>query len=66
MALPVARMTSGEQDQFRRIFAMSSALPPDQRASIRTLRPSAQPNCGNPCRNAAMRVLFSGSSAVMT
>ena len=34
---------------------MSSASPAAQRVSIRTLRPSVQPNCCSPCRNAAMR-----------
>ena len=34
---------------------MRSASPAAQRVSIRTLRPSVQPNCCSPCRNAAMR-----------
>ena len=34
---------------------MASALPPPQRESIRTLRPSVQPNCCSPCTNAAKR-----------
>jgi hypothetical protein len=34
-----------------------------QRVSIRTLRPSAQPNCCRLCRNAAMRACDSESSA---
>ena len=44
-----------ERDQFGRIFANASASPPLQRVSIRTLRPSVQPNCCNPCTNAAKR-----------
>ena len=33
----------------------SSGLVVAQRVSIRMLRPSVQPNCAKPCRNAAMR-----------
>ena len=40
-----------------------SASAPPQRVSIRTLRPSVQPNCCSPCRNAARRACPSGSSA---
>src|SRR5262249_23245613 len=56
LALPVAKMTSGARATNSatdlRILASS---PPDQRASIRILRPSVQPNCCKPCRKAAMR-----------
>jgi len=44
-------------------FRALSDLPPDQRISIRTLRPSTQPNCCNPCSNAAKRAFPSGSLA---
>ena len=53
-----------ERDQFRRVFASVVGIcRAPQRMSIRTLRPSVQPNCCSPCRNAAMRACASGSSA---
>ena len=42
---------------------MSVGIAAAQRVSIRTLRPTVQPNCCSPCRNAAMRACASGSSA---
>ena len=54
--LPVARIDVWrERDQFGRYLRMRSASPAPQRASIRTLRPSVQPNSCRPCTNAAMR-----------
>ena len=46
---------------------LSASLPP-QRVSIRTLRPTIQPNCCNSCWNAARRACASGSAtaAVMS
>ena len=44
---------------------MRSASPADQRVSIRTLRPSIQPNCWRPCTNAARRACPSVSSAAV-
>ena len=40
-----------------------AASPAAQRMSIRTLRPSVQPNCCSPCRNTALLACASGSSA---
>jgi len=45
---------------------MSLASPAPQRLSIRTLRPSIQPNCCSPSRKAARRASPSGSSAART
>ena len=39
-----------ERDQFGRIFANFVGIVRAQRVSIRTLRPSVQPNCCKPCR----------------
>ena len=57
VAVPVpARMTSGASAaNSAACLRMSSGLVVAQRVSIRTLRPSVQPNCCRPCRNAAMR-----------
>jgi len=65
VAVPVpARMTSGASAaNSAACLRMSSALVVAQRVSIRTLRPSVQPNCCRACRNAAMRACDSGSSA---
>ena len=55
-ALPMARMTSGASATNSAAYLrMASALPAPQRISIRRLRPSVQPNCCSPCRNAARR-----------
>ena len=63
--LPVVNMTSGASaTNSAANLRASSALPAGQRVSIRTLRPSIQPNCCNACRNAAWRACPSGSSAV--
>ena len=65
VALPCARMTSGASATNSTAYLrMRSASPPPQRVSIRTLRPTVQPNCCSPCRNAATRACASGSSAV--
>jgi hypothetical protein len=53
-----------DPDQFRRVFTNVVGIAP-QRVSIRTLRPSVQPNCCSPCRNAAMRACPSGSFAAV-
>jgi hypothetical protein len=42
---------------------MLAASPAPQRATIRTLRPSIQPNCASHCWKAARRAYDSGSSA---
>ena len=61
---PEASMTSGASPTSSAAYIrMSSALPAVQRSSIRTLRPTAQPNSCSPCRNAARRVSPSGSPA---
>ena len=45
-----------ERNQFRRVLAISVDIPAaPQRTSIRTLRPSTQPNCCRPCTNAVSR-----------
>src|SRR5262249_1978795 len=63
---PEAKMTSGAIPTSSAAYLrMSSALPPLQRVSIRTLRPSVQPNCCSPCRNAAMRACPTGSFAAV-
>ena len=50
-------------DQFGRSWRTRSAPEPaGQPMSIRTLRPSVQPNCSSESRNAAMRACPSGSS----
>ena len=64
VAPPVARMTSGASATNSAAYLrMRSASPAAQRVSIRTLRPSVQPNSCSPCRNAATRACPSGSSA---
>ena len=61
---PEARMTSGASATNSAAYLrVSTSLPPDQRASIRTLQPSVQPNCCSPCTNAARRAWPSASSA---
>src|SRR5215510_5241582 len=62
--LPVARMTSGESATSSAAYLRlrtGSAAP--KRASIRRLRPSIQPSCCNPCRDASYIDLMSASSA---
>jgi hypothetical protein len=65
VTVPVAaRMTSGASaTNSAACLRMSSGLVVAQRVSIRTLRPSAQPNCCKACRNPAMRACDSESSA---
>src|SRR5262245_2889756 len=61
--LPVARMTSGESATSSAAYLRlrtGSAAP--KRTSICTLRPSIQPSCCNPCRNASYIDLMSASS----
>ena len=54
--LPAARMTSGASATNSAAYLrVSSALPAAQRYSICRLRPTVQPDCCSPCRNAAMR-----------
>ena len=54
--LPVARMTSGASaTNSAACLRLRSASPPPQRVSIRTLRPSVQPNSCSACRNAPKR-----------
>ena len=63
-AVPIAKMTSGSSAANSTAYLrMLSAFPPAKRVSIRTLRPSVQPNCCSTCRNAAMLASVSGSSA---
>src|SRR5262245_46170695 len=65
IAPPAARMTSGASAaNSAACLRILSASPPPQRYSIRTLRPSVQPNCCNPSRNAAKRACPSASSAM--
>jgi hypothetical protein len=52
-----------ESYQFRSIFANKFGISRAQRTSIRTLRPSDQPNCWSACRKAVLRALTCGSSA---
>src|SRR5258705_7748745 len=55
-APPPARMTSGASAANSAAYLrMSLALPAAQRYSIRTLRPSVQPNCCSACKNTARR-----------
>ena len=64
LAPPVATRTSGASVTSSAAYLrMSSALPAPQRYSTRKLRPSAQPKCCKPCRNAAMVAWPCGSSA---
>ena len=61
---PLARITSGARAANSAAYLrMLSALAAPQRDSIRTLRPSVQPNCCSTCRNAARRACTSGSPA---
>jgi hypothetical protein len=57
VGLPAATMTFGARaSNSATSFRMRSGLlEPPARTSIRTLRPSDQPNCCNSCRNAAIR-----------
>jgi hypothetical protein len=56
LEVPWARMTSGTSAANSAAYLRaSSALPPDQRVSICTLRPMVQPNSANSCRNAPTR-----------
>jgi hypothetical protein len=51
--VPWARMTSGASAaNSAACLRVSAALTPDQRVSIRTLRPIVQPNSASACRNA--------------
>ena len=56
VGLAVARITSGasatNSAAYLRLRSISTA---PQRMSIRTLRPSVQPDCCSPCKNAAKR-----------
>src|SRR5262249_36350761 len=64
MLAPLARMTSGASATNSAAYLRkSSASPAPQRYSIRTLRPTVQPNSCRPCRNAALRACPSASSA---
>jgi hypothetical protein len=51
-----------ERQKLLGISVKASGIACAQRVSIRTLRPSVQPNCCSPCRNAAMRACPSASS----
>jgi hypothetical protein len=56
VAVPGARMASGSSAISSAAFLrMSSARPVVQRYSIWRLRPTVQPDCSSPCRNAALR-----------
>src|SRR5262245_2082307 len=55
LALPEATIISGARATNSAAFLRSLASLPPQRVSIRRLRPSDQPNCCMPCRNAAKR-----------
>ena len=60
---PVATMTSrASVANSAAYLRMCSTSPAAQRTSIRTLRPSVQPNFRSPCTNAAMRAFDSASS----
>ena len=55
-ALPVVTITSGaNMTNSATNLPMRSASPAAQRVSMRTLRPSVQPNSRRPCKNAARR-----------
>ena len=63
-ALPEATMTSDPSaTNSAACLRVTEASPADQRASMRTLRPSVQPSCWNASRNAAWRARASGWSA---
>ena len=63
--VPLAKMTSGasatNSAAYLRVRSASPKAP--KRYSIRKLRPSIQPNCCNPCSNAARRTRAAGLSA---
>ena len=61
LALAEARMTSGASPTNSAASVRRSASPAGQRVSIRTLRPSVQPNCRSPSRKAASRACSIGS-----
>ena len=62
--VPLARITSGASaTNSAANRRMRSASPAPRRYSIRTLRPSIQPNWCSPCSNAARRARTSVSSA---
>src|SRR5262245_3765159 len=62
--LAAAKMTSGASPTNSSAYwRLRSTSPAAQRRSIRKLRPTAQPNCCRPCRNAARRAWLSGLSA---
>ena len=61
LALPAATIISGARATNSAAFLRILASLPPQRVSIRMLRPSAQPNCCMPCRNAAKRACAFGS-----
>jgi hypothetical protein len=64
--LPWARMRSGASATNSAAYLrMRPASPEPQRYSIRTLRPSVQPNSCSPCRNVPTRAIDSGSSAAV-
>src|SRR5262249_28255585 len=55
-ALEFVRMTSGASaNNSAAYLRIRSASATPQRVSMRTLRPSSQPNCASPCTNAVMR-----------
>jgi len=60
---PDVRITSGVSATNSAAYLRArSASPWPKRASICTLRPSVQPNCSSPCRNAAQKAFTSESS----
>jgi hypothetical protein len=62
--LVVARMTSGASATNSAAYVRTrSTSPTPQRVTIRTLRPSVQPNSCSPCANAVTLAIDSGSSA---
>jgi hypothetical protein len=62
--VPPATMTSGlSAVNSAACLRMLSALAAGQRVSIRTLRPSVQPNCAKACSNVPTRARMSGSSS---
>src|SRR5262245_7134537 len=54
-AAPVVKMAFGARATSSAYLRRVSALPPPSRMPIRMLRPSVQPNCRSPWRNAAQR-----------
>jgi hypothetical protein len=64
IGVAAARMTSGARAANSAAdLRISSGLPAVQRVSMRTLRPSVQPNPRSPCKNAVRRTCPSASSA---